>query len=157
MDKDGDALQKGRQGTISVCPGAFQVQAGELVGAGIPGVYIDSINGDLVLRSDGRIRIEAQYVDIIAEGSGKRGNVQINASSKILIDSKQSIAMNAVSNINIFSSIALFMEGSSNVAILGKDIEQISGATDIKGSQPGIIPGIGTIEELKNAIRSLVS
>ena len=46
------------------------------------------------------------------------------------------------------------MEGSSNVAILGKDIENISGATVIRGST-GIIPGIGTIEELKNAIRSL--
>ena len=135
--------------------GTFSIRHGDYVGDGIPGVYIDSGNGDLVLRSDGRIRIEAQDVDIIAEGSGKRGNVQINASSKILIDSKQSIALNAVSNINIFSAIALFMEGSSNVAIIGKDIENISGATVIKGST-GIIPGIGTIEELKNAIRSLI-
>jgi hypothetical protein len=82
--------------------GTFSVKHGDYVGDGIPGVYIDSGNGDLVLKSDGRIRIEAQDVDIIAEGSGKRGNVQINASTKILIDSKQSIAMNAVSNINIF-------------------------------------------------------
>ena len=158
MDKSGDSPTKGRKGgTMLRGGGTLNVKHGDYVGDGIPGVYIDSGNGDLVLISEGRIRIIAQDIDLIASGAGKRGNVQINASSKILIDSKQSIAMNAVSNINIFSSIALFMEGSSNVSIIGKDIEQISGATVIKGSQPGIIPGIGTIEELKNAIRSLMS
>ena len=156
MDKSGAIPQVGRKGgTILRGGGTFSVKHGDYVGDGIPGVYIDSGNGDLVLTSEGRIRIEAQDIDIIATGSAQRGNVQINASSKILMDSKQTIAMNAVSNINIFSSIALFLEGNSNVAIIGKDIEQISGATVIKGST-GIIPGLGTIEELKNGIRSLM-
>ena len=75
MDKDGDSITKGRQGTIVRCPGAFQVQSGDLVGAGIPGVFIDSGNGDLVLKSAGRIRIEAADIDILATGSGEKNGV----------------------------------------------------------------------------------
>ena len=52
MDKDGDATQKGRRGTIAVCPGSFQVKAGEAVADGVPGVFIDAQNGDLVLKSN---------------------------------------------------------------------------------------------------------
>ena len=75
MDKDGDAETKARQGTIVRCPGAFQVKSGDLVGAGIPGVYIDSGNGDIVLKSAGRIRIEAEDIDILATGSGNKNGV----------------------------------------------------------------------------------
>ena len=71
MDKDGDTITKARQGTIVRCPGAFQVHSGDLVGAGIPGVFIDSGNGDLVLTSKGRVRIIAQDIDLIAAGAGE--------------------------------------------------------------------------------------
>jgi hypothetical protein len=88
MDKDGDALTKGRKGTICRSPGAFQVKAGDMCGDGIPGVYIDSGNGDLVLRSDGRIRILAENIDLIASGSDeKNGIIQINSNSKVLVGS----------------------------------------------------------------------
>ena len=92
MDKDGDPITKGRQGTIIECPGAFQVKSGDLVGAGIPGVFIDSGNGDLVLKSAGRIRIEAADIDILATGSGEKngvinieGNTAVNVKAKNLL------------------------------------------------------------------------
>jgi hypothetical protein len=47
------------------------------------------------------------------------------------------------------------LEGQNSVYVCGKDVEVVDGATSFKGST-GIIPGIGTIEELKRAIRSLV-
>ena len=94
MDKSGDSPTKGRKGgTMLRGGGTLNVKHGDYVGDGIPGVYIDSGNGDLVLISEGRIRIIAQDIDLIASGAGKRGNVQINASSKILIDSKQSLSL----------------------------------------------------------------
>ena len=157
MDKTGDALTKGRRGgTIHRGGGTFQVKHGDYVGDGIPGVYIDSGNGDLILLSDGRIRIMAEDIDLIATGAAKSGNININASSKIMISSKTSISMGAVDNINLFAQVGLWLEGENSVYMAGKDVEMVDGATTFKGST-GIIPGLGTIEELKRSIRTLIS
>ena len=92
MDKTGSSKTSPRKGgTIFRGPGAFQVRHGDAVEKDIPGVYIDSGNGDLVLKSQGRIRIEAQDIDLIAHGGGgEHGVININANEKILANSKGS-------------------------------------------------------------------
>jgi len=92
MDKTGSSKTSPRKGgTIFRGPGAFQVRHGDAVEKDIPGVYIDSGNGDLVLISQGRIRICAQDIDLIATGGGgEHGVININANEKILASSKGS-------------------------------------------------------------------
>ena len=156
MDKSGESLTKGRKGgTIFRGGGTFQVKHGDYVGDGIPGVYIDSGNGDLVLISDGRIRIIAEDIDLIATGASENGNININASTKINVSTNGGIAMNATDDIIIHAQVGAWLEGQNSVYIQGKDVELVDGATSFKGST-GIIPGLGTIEEIKRAIRSLV-
>ncbi len=153
MDKTGDALTKGRRGgTQFAGGGTFSIKHGAYVGEGIPGVYIDSQSGDLVLRSGGRIRILAEDIDIIASGSGDHGNVQIKAQEKVNIISKGGISMTATDNINLFASIGLFLEGANGAYLIGKDVELVDGATSFFVSAPGL----GTIEEIKRAARSLI-
>jgi len=156
MDMSGESLTKGRKGgTIARGGGSFQVKHGDYVAEGIPGVYIDSGNGDLVLISEGRIRILAEDIDLIATGAAKNGNININASTKINISTNGGISMNATDDIIIHAQVGAWLEGQNSVYVQGKDVELVDGATSFKGST-GIIPGIGTIEELKRAIRSLV-
>ena len=151
MDKDGDALQKGRQGTISVCPGAFQVQAGELVGAGIPGVYIDSGNGDLVLKSLGRIRIEAQDIDLIAKGGGEdHGYIQILANSKVFIKGDD-VHVDSSNLTKIFSEKTVECIGNNVLNLYGKSIEQLDASAGFKGST-GFLPIPWTPREFRQAI-----
>jgi len=92
MDKSGGSRTNPRKGgTIFRGPGPFKIQHGDAVEKDIPGVYIDSGNGDLVLKSQGRIRIEAQDIDLIAHGGGgEHGVININANEKILANSKGS-------------------------------------------------------------------
>ena len=92
MDKSGGSKTNPRKGgTIFRGPGPFKIQHGDAVEKDIPGVYIDSGNGDLVLMSQGRIRICAQDIDLIAlGGDGEHGVVNINANEKILASSKGS-------------------------------------------------------------------
>jgi len=92
MDKSGGSRTNPRKGgTIFRGPGPFKIQHGDAVEKDIPGVYIDSGNGDLVLKSQGRIRIEAQDIDLIATGGGgEHGVININANEKILANSKGS-------------------------------------------------------------------
>ena len=161
MDKTGSGDQKKMRkgGTIFTGPGTFQIDHGSNVKTPMPGVYIDSGTGDLVLRSDGDVRIEGKNIMIVSKGGGedpdKNGYVEINAPNKIQISSKGTAFFGAVDQISIFASAKCFIEGSSKLNLIGKDIEQVSGSTVIKGSTS--LGGMGTVEELKSAIRSLIS
>ena len=151
MDKDGDAETKARQGTIVRCPGAFQVKSGDLVGAGIPGVYIDSGNGDIVLKSAGRIRIEAEDIDILATGSGNKngvinieGNTAVNVKAKdVLVDGKNLT--------KIFSEKTTEIIGNSVLNLYGDAIEMADSTAQFRGST-GYIPTPWTPRELQQAL-----
>ena len=160
MDKDGDAKEKARRGTIFQCPGAFQVKAGHSVKRGIPGVYIDSQNGDLVLRSDGRIRIIAENIDLIATGvpseEGENGVININASEKIIIDSKGSIAVQSTVSTYIFSEKTVEVIGNSICNVYGGLLEMLDGPSTKKGSRT-LIPFLPAtpreiLQTLKNTL-----
>ena len=163
MDKDGDAKEKGRRGTIFECPGAFQVSAGHSVKRGIPGVYIDSQNGDLILRSDGRIRIIAENIDLIATGTpseeGENGVVNINASEKIIIDSKGSIAVQSTVSTYIFSEKTVEVIGNSICNLYGGFMEILDGPSSKKGSRT-LIPFLPAtpreiLQTVKNTIEAI--
>jgi len=159
MDRTGDTRTKGRGGgTIHRCPGTFQVKAGDAVAAGIPGVFIDSGSGDLVLISSGRIRIAAQDIDIIATGSGgEHGVININANEKIIIDSKQSVLVRSNVDTTIFSEKTTEIIGNSILNMYGGFVEMFDGATSLKGSA-GIIPFLpATPREILQAVKNKIS
>lgn len=139
MDTNGDSYEKGRRGTIFSSPGSFQVKAGYSVNPGVPGVYIDSKNGDLVLRSDGRIRIIAENIDLIARGvtddEGENGVININANEKIIIDSKQSISIQSTVSTYVFSEKTVELVGNSICNIYGGLMEVLDGPSAKKGSR----------------------
>ena len=153
MDKTGSVDQGIKGGTIFRGQGTFQIKHGDAVGENVNGVYIDSGNGDLVLKSAGRIRIVAENIDLIATGADKDGNIQINAPSKIQINSKQTISIMSGAQMTVYSGASLFLEGVSNAYVVGLNVELIDGATSFKGST-ALIPGIGTLEEIKRAARA---
>ena len=152
MDKTGSVDQGIKGGTIFRGQGTFQIKHGDGL-ENVPGVFIDSGTGDLTLVSSGRVRIIGENIDLIATGADKDGNIQINAPSKIQITSKQTISILANAQMTVFSGAALFLEGASNVYTASANVETIDGATTFKGST-ALIPGIGTLEEIKRAARA---
>jgi hypothetical protein len=136
------------------------VSAGHSVKRGIPGVYIDSQNGDLVLRSDGRIRIIAENIDLIATGvpseEGENGVININASEKIIIDSKGSIAVQSTVSTYIFSEKTVEVIGNSICNLYGGLMEILDGPSTKKGSRT-LIPFLPAtpreiLQTLKNTL-----
>ena len=106
MDKTGSSKTSPRKGgTIFRGPGTFQIKHGTGVQKEIPGVYIDSGNGDMILISQGRIRIIAEDIDLIASGSGgEHGVINVNANEKILAHSKGAINVKAHADFQLHTS-----------------------------------------------------
>jgi len=134
MESTGEDHRK--YGTILRSPGSCQILAGDNVGKGIPGVYIDAISGDLVLRAPkGRVRIEGINIDIIASGSdNKNGNVTIESNEKVIIKA-QTIDVNSKVSTKIFSEKTVDVIGKAILNIYGGLIDCADGATETNGSK----------------------
>ena len=136
MDATGEPHRK--HGTICRSPGSFQVKAGDNVDKDIPGVYIDAVSGDLVLKSSsGRVRIEGVNVDIIATGgNGKNGNIILDSNEKIILDTKV-VDIKGTASCKIFSENIVTIIGNSILDLDGGFVDIADGATKIKGSKGG--------------------
>lgn len=139
MDSTG-STEGGRKGsTHSKCPGTFNLLAGEDVSKGIPGVYFEAESGDFVINvPKGRLRINAENVDIRASGTGsEKGVIIIDAKEKVIIKS-QNIDIDGKVSTKIFSEKTVEVVGKAILNCYGGLIDFADGATKIKGSKGGI-------------------
>ena len=136
LDSTGEDHRK--DGTICRSLGSFQVKAGDRVGKGKPGVYIDAVSGDLVLRApNGRVRIEGINIDLIASGpNGKNGVIRLESNEKVLIKTKIFDA-NASVSAKIFSDGTVNVIGKTICDIYGGLVDIADGFTEVKGSKGG--------------------
>ena len=136
LDATGEPHRK--HGTICRSPGSFQVKAGDNVEDDVPGVYIEAVSGDLVLKApSGRVRIEGINIDIIASGpDGQNGVVNINGNEKVIIKGQTIDAASKVST-KIFSEKTVDMIGRGILNMYGGLVDVADGATTIKGSLGG--------------------
>jgi hypothetical protein len=145
LDSSGEEHRK--HGTICRSPGSFQVEAGDNVTGATPGVYIEAVSGDLVLKApSGRVRITGENIDIIASGAGgDNGVVNIEGNEKVLVKS-QIIDVSSKASTKIFSEKTVDVIGRAIIDIYGGFIDMADGATSVKRSL-----GVSFNEEKNNA------
>jgi len=136
LDSSGEDHRK--YGTISRSPGSFQVRAGDNVGEDIPGVYLEAVSGDLVLRApSGRVRIEGINIDLVASGSdGRNGVIHLSSNEKVIIDS-QTVDISSKVSTKIFSEKTVDMIGKAILNLYGGLFDCADGATKVIGSKGG--------------------
>ena len=129
-------------------PGSFQVKHGLGVPDEQPGIYLDAVNGDVVIRAaKGRIRLEAIDIDIKATGAdGERGNVIIDANDKVIVNG-QFIDCKAKVAAKFFSNKTVEVCGENVLNMYGGFMDLADGATSVKGSKNPTDPLLGTTWE----------
>ena len=155
MDETGSSPTSPRKGgTIFRGPGAFQVRHGTGVQKEIPGVYIDSGNGDMILISQGRIRIIAEDIDLIASGGGgEHGVITVNANEKILANSKGAINVKAHADFQLHTSKVGRVIGMGGLKLFGgangPDFMSSDEVALTSIGSKGAIPALKSVEEFK--------
>ena len=155
MTMDGPGGKKFRKHSTNFRgPGSFQVKHGKGVPDNEPGIFLDAESGDVIIRaSNGRIRLEALDIDIIATGGNDeklpRGNIQISATDKVIttgniIDCKAVVAAKFFSN----KSVEVCGEGVLNM--YGGLTEWCDGSTAVVGSKTAAsqIPVVGAFFDI---------
>lgn len=138
MDCTGSKPEGRRGGTLNSCPGSFQIKCGDDVDNNIPAVFIEAINGDIVLKaSRGRIRMEAENIDINASGGvGGSGNIHMTANENVEIKCKN-FDFTARAMGKVIANGALKLTGDTVLNIYGGIIDGASAASKIKTSKAG--------------------
>ena len=138
-------------------PGAFQVKAGDGVPDEQPGIFLDAVNGDIVIRAaNGRIRLEAIDIDLRANGSdGNRGNIIIDANDAAIMKG-QVIDVNAKASAKFFSEKSVEVSGTTVTNIYGGFIDMADGATSLKGSKNPVSGVLGTAWEIRNKLNAFI-
>ena len=141
-------------------PGSFQVKHGDGVPDEQPGIYLDAVNGDIVIRAaNGRIRMEALDVDIRATGGGERGNIVLDANDKVIMNA-QTIACNAKVAARFFSEKTVEVVGNNVLNMYGGFVDMADGSSTAvagKGSKNPATGILGTAWEIKQKIESVLS
>jgi hypothetical protein len=133
--RTGEDFRKGQ--TIIRSPGQATIKAGDNVGESIPGVYIEAVSGDLILRApSGKVRIEGIDVELTATGyDGTTGNVNVSANEKIIMNAGQIVEINSKVSTKIFSEKTVDLIGKSVLNMYGGMIDAADSAATSKTSK----------------------
>lgn len=137
MDSSGSVEQGRKGGTITRCPGTFQIDCGEDVAKEMPGFKVDS-KGDVIINAPGKsVKIIAETIELLATGAdGKTGVIMIDANEKVIIKASVIDVRSTVST-KIFSEKTVDLIGKAILNIYGGLIDCADGATKINGSKGG--------------------
>ena len=99
---------------------------------------MDAVSGDIILRApQGKIRIEAQDIELVANGyNGRTGYIALDSNEKIILKSK-SVDIRATETAKFFSENKLDVVGNAIMNIYGGLVDMADAATSTKGSKTG--------------------
>jgi hypothetical protein len=133
MDKDGE-----RNGwTTSMCPGNFQVECGSNRKKDDDTCMINAKNGNIdIIATNGKIRLQANSIELVAVGDNSEGNIVLEATETISLDSSK-IVMNSKVKTKIVSSGVTDICSNSCLKLYSSIIRGVTDAVAIKDSKVG--------------------
>jgi len=134
MDKDGQ-----RKGwTTLTAPGNIQMEAGSDNEESQDSLMINSKNGNiLIVASNGKIRLEAKDIELIATGEGgSKGNIRMFASENVSVESKKFIVDSKV-NYSIVSSGTGEVIANSILKMYGSIFKAVDDSCAVKDAKNG--------------------
>ena len=133
MDKDGQ-----RPGwTTFMGPGCFQVECGSNREKADDTCMINAKNGNIdIIATNGKIRLQADSIEMFACGAGDEGNIQITATETVSLFGTK-IIVNSKVNTKIMSSGITEVIANSCLKMYGSIISGVSDAVAVKDSKVG--------------------
>ncbi len=128
-----------RNSTTCRSTGSFQVKAGDACQKGDPGIFLDAVSGDIIIKAaSGKIRMSAQNIEMVADGKdGKNGIIKMKTNEKIILDAGQMVDIKCPVSVKIFSD--------KTVEVIGKGITNIyGGICDFRDGADAALAAIGS-------------
>ena len=140
-----------KRSTTCRSTGSFQVKAGDQCKESQPGIYLDAVSGDVVIKSQtGKVRIEAmEGIELTANGpNNETGNIILDANEKVILAGQQVSIMGAAAvKVTSFGRTDIISKSTLNMYSTKIDIvDSVLVANPFKALM-GVIKGTTTRHE----------
>jgi hypothetical protein len=127
-----DQIEPRKRWITSRCRGRYQVKSGDDIPKDAIGMYFDACNSDIVIRTGGRIRMEAENIDLIARGpTNSSGVINIQSNESVNIKTKRFTA-NADESISLFSDGEMQQTAINIMKIVAGSVQKMTARSAIK-------------------------
>jgi hypothetical protein len=129
----------------SRCRGRYQVKCGDDIPKDELGMWFNADRSDILIQTKGRLRLEAENIDIIARGPDPtKGIVNIISNESVNIETKKFTA-NANESISIFTDGTMQQSAINIMRIYGGSIQKM---TSMSADKTPSLPILGKIVQL---------
>lgn len=140
-----DQTEPRKRWITSRCRGRYQVKCGDDIEKDQIGMWFNADRSDILIQTKGRLRLEAENIDIIARGSDSTtGVVNIISNESVNIETKK-ITANASETIGMFSGGEITQSAINIMKIFGGSIQKM---TSMSASKPPTLPILDTLTQL---------
>lgn len=116
----------------SRCRGRYQVKCGDDIPKDEIGMWFNADRSDILIQTKGRLRLEAENIDLIARGPDpSKGVVNIISNESVNIETKKFTA-NANESISIFTDGTMQQSAMNIMRIYGGSIQKITSMSAAK-------------------------
>ena len=124
--------------TVSSSPGNFMVECGSKIEHTKDSLTLTAHNGNIVLRArNGKIRLEADDIELSTQGNGSQGNVEINAGQDVVINAQRKFLVTASSYAKIASAGDFEMAANSVLSVYGALFNAVTDSVTGKPAKNG--------------------
>ncbi len=129
----------------SRCRGRYQVKCGDDIPKNEIGMWFNASGSDILIQTKGRIRMEAENIDLIARGpDDTKGVINLHSNESVNIDTKKFNA-NTSESISMFTNGEMLQSAINIMKVYGGSIQKM---TSISAAKPPQIPIIDSIVNL---------
>jgi hypothetical protein len=116
----------------SRCRGRYQVKCGDDIPKDEIGMWFNADRSDILIQTKGRLRLEAENIDLIARGPDpSKGVVNIISNESVNIETKK-LTANANESISIFTDGTMQQSAMNIMRIYGGSIQKITSMSAAK-------------------------
>lgn len=127
-----DQTEPRKRWMTSRCRGRYQVKCGDDIPKDQIGMWFNADSSDILIQTKGRIRMEAENIDIIARGpDASKGVINIQSNESVNIETKRFTA-NANESISIFTDGDMFQSAINIMKVYGGSIQKMTARSVIK-------------------------
>lgn len=140
-----DQTEPRRRWITSRCRGRYQVKCGDDIAKDQIGMWFNADRSDILIQTKGRIRMEAENIDLIARGPDpSKGVINIISNESVNIETKKFTA-NANESISIFTDGEMQQTAINIMKIFGGSIQKMTSTSALKGPS---LPILGNLVQL---------
>ena len=140
-----DQTEPRRRWITSRCRGRYQVKCGDDIAKDQIGMWFNADRSDILIQTKGRIRMEAENIDLIARGpDASKGVINIISNESVNIETKKFTA-NANESISIFTDGEMQQTAINIMKIFGGSIQKMTSTSALKGPS---VPILGNLAQL---------